>query len=368
MKMVSVSEIVHERSNQHAFNGAMPFRKLLGEERITFHAKFVYTNTDKEVFSESFVTWYNSCFASTTGKCKNRWQLYYPDTHAISHAKLGDVLLVARLKDGELLLVMAPPESAGGKWITERYSKKDTRIETLPPPTPENTLQISLPQSFTQAKKILAGKVYANDNERQTFYCGCDYSKTGEIDPLSCGYIPRKADSKRSKRLEWEHIVPASYIGKGRACWEQGNPECITKKGKPYKGRRCCEKVDSEFRSVVADLNNLVPEIGELNADRSNYPYREISGESRTYGSCDFEVDTKLKTAEPAIQLRGFIGRTWLYMHSAHGVFITNEDEKVYRAWADKYPPEAWEKNRQARIKAATQTENNRETTGIINE
>jgi hypothetical protein len=31
-------------------------------------------------------------------------------------------------------------------------------------------------------------QVYANDNERQTLYCGGNYSKEGCLDPLPCGY------------------------------------------------------------------------------------------------------------------------------------------------------------------------------------
>lgn len=352
IKTIAVSEIDPTRSNKHSFHGVIPFRNLLGEKRITFHTRFVYARQGQSVFSESFVTWYDDCEFNENPKCKNQWRLYYPDTLAMSKAKAGDMLLVARIDDDELVLIMTPPDSPAGKWIADHYSA-DPRLETIPAPKPVTPLQIYLPQSFTQAKKILTRQVYANDNERQTFYCGCDYSREGKIDPLSCGYVPRRAGSKRSQRLEWEHIVPASYIGKGRACWEKGDSECTTKNGKSYKGRKCCEKIDAQFRAIEADLNNLVPEIGELNADRRDFPYREIPGEERAYGACDFEVDTKLREAEPSIPLRGFIGRTWLYMHEAHGVFISDEDAKVYKAWADAFPPQQWEKDRQERIRQA---------------
>lgn len=355
LKIIAVSEIDPTRSNKHSFHGVIPLRQLLGDKRVTFHARFVYALQEQTVFSESFVTWYDDCEFNPNTKCKNQWRLYYPDTLAISKARPGDVLMVARIADDELLLVIAPSNSPAAQWINRRYTN-DARLKNLPPPRPIQPAHISLPQSFTQAKKILSRQIYANDNERQTFYCGCNYSKDGRIDPLSCGYTPRKAGSMRAARLEWEHIVPSAYIGKGRACWEKGDPECKTSKGKSFKGRRCCQKVDANFRAIEADLHNLVPEIGELNADRSNFPYRNIPGETRLYGSCDFEVDTKLKEAEPAVPLRGFIGRTWLYMHEAHGVPITDDDKKVYKAWANRYPPQAWEKDRQARIKAAIQS------------
>jgi deoxyribonuclease-1 len=35
---------------------------------------------------------------------------------------------------------------------------------------------------------------------------------------------------------------------------------------------------------------NLVPSIGEINGDRSNYKFSMIGSEERQYGACDFEV------------------------------------------------------------------------------
>lgn len=170
------------------------------------------------------------------------------------------------------------------------------------------------------------------------------------MDPLSCGYKPKRPGSKRSKRLEWEHVVPASFIGRNKACWKEGHAECVSRKGKAYKGRRCCNKVDKQFRKAAADLKNLVPSIGEINMDRSNFAHSEVEGEAREYGSCDFEVNRKLRTAEPAVHLRGFIGRTWIYMEAAHELDVPAEDKTVYRAWAEAYPVEQWELDRSNRI------------------
>ena len=39
---------------------------------------------------------------------------------------------------------------------------------------------------------------------------------------------------------------------------------------------------------MEADLHNLVPAIGEINGDRSNFTFEHIDGEERVYGACDF--------------------------------------------------------------------------------
>lgn len=216
-------------------------------------------------------------------------------------------------------------------------------------PSPTN----AMPQNFLQAKRLLENKVYNKAADRKTFYCGCTYSRKGNIDASSCGYVPKSPDNLRSQRVEWEHIVPVSVIGQGRACWVDGHAECVNSKGKSYRGRKCCQKVDAEFRRIEADPYNIVPAIGELNADRQNFAYSEIPGEKREYGACDFEVDRKRKIVEPAIPLRGFIGRTWIYMHRVYNVPVSAEDLKLYQAWADLYPPQQWEISRIEKINKA---------------
>lgn len=348
-KILSASEIDPEVSNKHSFHGIVAFRELLGEKRITLHSRFLYISDDEDILSESFVTWYDDCEGNPNPECKNHWRMYYPDTRAISKARTGDMLLVARMENETLFIVLTPPDSTAAAWIKTHY-KNDERLEDIVPPLAEDFRQAALPQSFSQAKKLMTRDIYADQVDRKTLYCGCNYSIDNRIDPLSCGYTPRRAGSKRAERLEWEHIVPAFYIGKGRPCWEQGDAECVSSSGKAYKGRRCCNKVDKQFRRIVADLNNIVPSIGEINADRNNFPHREIAGEERVYGACDFEVDFKARTAEPAVPLRGFIGRTWLYMHDVYDVILSDEDKAVYKSWAEAFPPAQWELDRTARI------------------
>ncbi|MDO6469820.1 endonuclease [Neptunomonas phycophila] len=50
---------------------------------------------------------------------------------------------------------------------------------------------------------------------------------------------------------------------------------------------------------MVTDLHNLVPSVGELNGDRSNFRFGMIPNEPRAYGQCDFEVNFKNRRAEP---------------------------------------------------------------------
>ena len=172
-------------------------------------------------------------------------------------------------------------------------------------------------RSFNKAKKILLKQVYSDRST--TFYCGSTFSDSKEIAHTK-GYIPKKA-GKRAHRLEWEHVVPAHAFGQSFPEWRDGHPDCVNRKGKAFKGRKCAEKANLKFRYMQADMHNLVPAIGEVNGLRSNYGFAMIPGEKREFGACDMEIENR--QAEPPPVTRGNIARTYMYMDHAypgHGI------------------------------------------------
>lgn len=196
-------------------------------------------------------------------------------------------------------------------------------------------------ESFAKAKRLLL-TLYAN--HKTTFYCSCTFDDNKMINAEACGYSARK-NSARGSRLEWEHVVPASRFGRDRICWKEpaSFSQCLTKNGKVLSGRKCCRKVDPTFKEMEADMLNLVPAVGELNADRSNYVYGEIKGEARKYGQCDFEVNTKLKIAEPELKLRGDISRIYYYFQEKYGLLLTDEEKILFSQWDKDDPVDEWE-------------------------
>lgn len=212
-------------------------------------------------------------------------------------------------------------------------------------------------ESFSKAKKQMKQVYYDN---QFTFYCNCiyDYKKEKGREKTvvyndSCGYKPRK-NKKRGETIEWEHIMPAYRFASGLQCWNE--KICIDKNGKSYKGRKCCEKVDKKFRIMQADMYNLVPSVGELNGDRSNYSYGIIEGESRVYGECDFEV--RGKKAEPKEDIRGDIARTYFYMEETYNIELTDEERQLFIMWDKLDNISQWEKVRAERIKEIQGNEN----------
>lgn len=205
--------------------------------------------------------------------------------------------------------------------------------------------EFSAPKNFTEAK-LAAKKIYGD--HQKTFYCGCYYDEQGKIDLKSCGYKIQQ-DTSRANRLEWEHIVPVSHIAFHLPCWQQ--KLCRKSNGETYKGRECCRELDEAFSKMEADLHNLVPEIGELNACRSNFRFGMIPYiETGQFGECYFKIDKENRRAEPKPELRGMIARIYLYVADRYGMNLSDSQFQLLSAWNREWPPEAWEIERDNRI------------------
>ncbi len=213
----------------------------------------------------------------------------------------------------------------------------------------------SEPISFEQSKIDLRQKVYFDQNHSTegTIYCGCKWTwagrSGGRIDLDSCGYTPRK-DPNRASRLEWEHVVPAWVIGHQRQCWQSG-------------GRENCTETDPVFREMEADMHNLAPSIGEVNADRSNFRYAMLPTTPRQYGACTTKTDFKQRATEPRDEVKGQVARISLYMADRYGMSLSPKQKKLYIAWNNQYPVTDWERLRDHRI-ARVQGNSNPYVTG----
>ena len=202
--------------------------------------------------------------------------------------------------------------------------------------------------SFSKTKKILLKKVYF-DNQ-YTFYCGNPY-KIKQIDGKEKAVIIKDKkyftsrndsffnfwdDNLRAKVVEWEHVMPVEYFAKDLPCWKDG-------------GRKACSK-DKTFKIMESDMMNLVPAIGEINNDRSNFRFGNKFPKKTQYGNCEFEVDSKNKIVYPRAEIRGDIARIYLYMSKTYNIKLSKKDRKMFEKWDLEDPISEWEKIKKERI------------------
>ena len=131
--------------------------------------------------------------------------------------------------------------------------------------------------------------------------------------------------------------MPAHNFGKYLPCWKQG-------------GRKACKK-DKTFKLMEADMHNLVPAIGEVNGNRSNYRYGANKPNIGQYGQCNVQVDFKAKRVYVKDDVRGDIARIYFYMSDTYNIRLSKQERKMMNVW-DKFDPvDEWELLKNERVK-----------------
>ncbi len=195
--------------------------------------------------------------------------------------------------------------------------------------------------SYRAVKQALYHQVFAS--VPRTLYCQCPFDEKRKPDLNTCGYRS-PTHGERARRVEVEHVVPASWLGQGRACWHK--KICLDTKSRYFKGRKCCLKIDPAFRAAYQDLHNLWPAVGEVNEARRNYAFGLIDGERRAFGRCDVEVDTKKRLVEPRPEIQGDVARASLYMARTHNINLSADHRHLFELWHQADPPDADERRR----------------------
>ena len=190
-----------------------------------------------------------------------------------------------------------------------------------------------------QQTKLLARQIF--EDAKISFYCGCKFDQDLLVHLPSCKYIPQK-HTKKPMKIEWEHIVPASYFGKQMksGCWTK--KPCSIKNNK-VTGRKCCLLIDPLYRTMHNDLHNLVPSIAEINAARKDYRFGYVNNKEQKYKSCPIKIDPNLKIVEPRDEVKGIIARVYLYYYTTYNIFITPNQLILFKKWNNQFPPTPFE-------------------------
>ncbi len=194
---------------------------------------------------------------------------------------------------------------------------------------------------------MLEKEVYLKKSDRVTLYCEAVFNNKKQL-YFPDGFTTNKY-KKRAKKVEWEHVVPAQNFGRNFSEWYEGDDLCLTSKGKTFKGRRCAEKVNQEYRLMQSDMYNLYPAIGAVNASRSNYNFVMLPNEGSSFGSCVMKITNR--KAEPPENARGLIARSYIYMHETYKRYkMSSQQIQLMTAWHKQFPVSQWECLRGQRI------------------
>jgi len=122
-KRLSAVEADVITSNQHEFNGVESLRGMLGEPegKVHYDAKLLYiTDQDDEpIVEDSTLTWYDARQKARQerGVMRSEYRLYFKTTNVSLNAAEGDLLVIAKRRDGSLLVVIAESGSSIARQI-----------------------------------------------------------------------------------------------------------------------------------------------------------------------------------------------------------------------------------------------------------
>ena len=218
-------------------------------------------------------------------------------------------------------------------------------------------------QSFYAVKQVMLNKIYYD--HLQTLYCDAEFDKFKHIKKPQGFKLPniRKVDFKvydisaeelkrKSERMEWEHIVPAENFGRTFTEWSKGHKNCVSNKGKHFKGRSCAVQENEDFRYMYTDMYNLYPAIGAVNYLRANFNFTQFNQRDNVknlFGSCSLKISKN--KVEPHNEVKGLIARTYFYMEQTYPRYKIGEPMRsILKIWDKKYPVTDWECQRAYRI------------------
>jgi ADP-ribose pyrophosphatase YjhB (NUDIX family) len=105
-KTLSAVEADPGASHQHEFNGVSRLKGILGTEKRTMPARFVYLDDSEEApaSADGFLTWYDAREAHPT---RSEHRLYFPTTAVSDRFAAGDLFIMGLRPDGSALCVVA---------------------------------------------------------------------------------------------------------------------------------------------------------------------------------------------------------------------------------------------------------------------
>lgn len=115
-KILSAVEADPGTSNQHEFNGVSRLKSILGLNKQTMPARFVFLSDDSDNpdTADGFLTWYD---ARENHPTRSEHRLYFPTTAVSSKFNPGDLFVLGLLHDGSALCVIAARNSTSANQI-----------------------------------------------------------------------------------------------------------------------------------------------------------------------------------------------------------------------------------------------------------
>jgi len=146
-KRLSEVEIEPDTSNQHEFNGITEFRYIFGDERINFKGHFIYLADNEEKLTEDFgtLTWYD---ARENHPTRTEYRLYYSSNPVIDEAVAGDLVVIGRTGENNLVVIVAEQGSTSEQQLLWLFGLKEVGNRFIVRDLTEDDIQLNYSSNY----------------------------------------------------------------------------------------------------------------------------------------------------------------------------------------------------------------------------
>lgn len=118
---------VEIHSNQHEFNGINKFREILGTERQSFKGNIFYFADEEEetIGNPSEFTWYD--VRENNPNRSAEFRLYFTDNDIVPNALVGDLVIMAKTINNELMVIVAEQGSTSEKQLLYLFGIEEVK-------------------------------------------------------------------------------------------------------------------------------------------------------------------------------------------------------------------------------------------------
>ncbi|MCL4309670.1 MAG: type II restriction endonuclease [Actinobacteria bacterium] len=181
-KRLSAVEAHPERSHQHEFNGIQAIQAVLGPctPRQQIPARFLYMSDAAEdpVVEAAPITWYD---ARENHPTRSECRLYFPSTAVSELAQEGDVLVLGKLQNGEVLSLIAAAGSTAEQQVRWLFDLPELSEGTLSVKPAEEIDEIPL----RYAAKLILEEIGIEEEETEQASLETMLSKFGAAFPTT---------------------------------------------------------------------------------------------------------------------------------------------------------------------------------------
>ena len=150
---------------------------------------------------------------------------------------------------------------------------------------------------------------------------------------------------KERKILKWAHAMPRSVFANSMSCWKKSI--CTRSDETKFKGASCCSNLSPKFKSMEADMHNLIPTFNWVLEIKNDFYESLPFGGIAEYKTC---IKAGVTPKEPTTAARGNLARAYFYMSFQYRVHIENKLEDRLRVWHFEDPPDKAENARNSLI------------------